>query len=153
MANSMLESLLAPYRAAVAGEDPDYENDPLYASLASTAAVRGGGGGGGASAPGGLSGLKALAAQLAAKRYGWSGDQWDALQELVQRESSWDPQADNPTSTAHGLFQFLESTRNNYGIGLNASPKAQIAAGLRYIQDRYGSPSKALAFHDRENYY
>lgn len=42
MANSIFESLLAPYRSAVAGEDPDYENDPLYAALA-TAAPRVGG--------------------------------------------------------------------------------------------------------------
>ena len=29
-----LESLLAPYRRAVQGQDPDYERDPLYAFLA-----------------------------------------------------------------------------------------------------------------------
>lgn len=36
MANPILESLLAPYRSAIAGEDPDYENDPLYSALKGT---------------------------------------------------------------------------------------------------------------------
>lgn len=154
MANPILESLLAPYRSAIAGEDPDYENDPLYAALATAAPLGGGGHSRGSTAiPGGLEGIKALAARLAAKKHGWDGGQWDALQELVQRESSWNPQADNPESTAYGLFQFLDSTRDNYGIGLDASPKQQILAGLRYVKDRYSSPTKALEFHSSHGWY
>lgn len=150
MANPILESLLAPYRAAVAGQEPDYANDPLYAALA----PQGPSGAGGNQTPAGnLSGLQEMAAKLAAKKYGWTGDQWNALQELVSRESSWNPNADNPNSTAYGLFQFLQSTRDNYGLGLNADPKQQILAGLRYVSDRYGSPTAALSFHDQKGWY
>lgn len=79
-----------------------------------------------------------------AERRGWSGKEWDALYGLIQRESGWKPTAANPTSSAYGLFQFLDSTRKNYGITRDAPLTAQIEAGLRYIQDRYKTPSAAL---------
>lgn len=104
-------------------------------------------------APRAVGNIPDMVKRMAARKYGWGGDQWDALYELVSRESSWNPQADNPSSTAYGLFQFLDSTRQNYGIGLGAGPRKQARAGLRYIQDRYGDPLSALAFHDRNNYY
>lgn len=98
--------------------------------------------------------LQKLAQRLTARRHGWNGEgQWNALRELVMRESSWNPKADNPTSTAYGLFQFLDSTRENYGLGLDANARKQIIAGLQYIADRYGSPKKALRFHTRNNWY
>jgi len=81
------------------------------------------------------------------------GAQWNALSTLISKESSWNPKADNPTSTAYGLFQFLDSTRAAYGLSKNASPAEQAAAGARYIADRYGSPIAALAFHNRNNWY
>src|SRR5690606_9261952 len=43
-------------------------------------------------------------------RFGWSEREAAALIELVRRESGWNPTAQNPTSTAYGLFQFLNST-------------------------------------------
>lgn len=79
-----------------------------------------------------------------AERRGWSGSEWDALEGLIQRESGWNPNAKNPTSSAAGLFQFLDSTRKNYGISIDSPLTAQIEAGLRYIADRYKSPSAAL---------
>ena len=89
-----------------------------------------------------------------AEQYGWnSGAEWAALVDLVQRESSWNPQADNPTSTAYGLFQFLDSTWAGTGIGRTSDPVQQAIAGLRYIQSRYGSPSAAIAFHNSHNWY
>lgn len=87
---------------------------------------------------------RSLAQRMAAER-GWTGQEWDALVDLVQRESGWNPNAQNPTSTAYGLFQFLDSTRKNYGITRDASLQQQIDAGLRYIADRYRTPSGALA--------
>lgn len=82
-----------------------------------------------------------------------SGSQWSALVALVQKESSWNPNAKNPTSTAEGLFQFLAATRSAYGIKSGASVYDQTLAGAQYIKDRYGSPAKALAFHNRNNWY
>lgn len=83
-------------------------------------------------------------AQAAAAKRGWTGAQWNALADLVQRESGWNPNAKNPTSTAAGLFQFLDSTRANYGISRTSPLQAQIDAGLRYIADRYKTPQAAL---------
>lgn len=79
------------------------------------------------------------------------------LSELVARESSYDPNADNPSSSAHGLFQFLDSTRKNpaYG-GPNVDwndPQQQVLAGIKYVVARYGTPEKALAFWDKNKWY
>lgn len=79
--------------------------------------------------------------------------QWAELNSLVSSESGWNPQADNPSSTAYGLFQFLEGTRDNYGLPLNAGPKAQIKAGLSYINDRYGDVENAWDFHLKNGWY
>ncbi|MGH3500932.1 MAG: transglycosylase SLT domain-containing protein, partial [Nocardioidaceae bacterium] len=80
---------------------------------------------------------------LAASMFGWTGAQWQALKALVQHESGWNSAADNPTSSAHGLFQFLSSTRAAYGIPLSNNAQTQAPAGLSYISDRYGTPAAA----------
>jgi hypothetical protein len=100
-----------------------------------------------------VSDLQQLVKNMARRREGWGGKQWGALEELISRESGWDPNADNPTSTAHGLFQFLDSTRQNYGVTTNSPLRKQVRAGLNYIDDRYDSPAAALRFHDRMNWY
>lgn len=88
-------------------------------------------------------GIQKLAQRMAAG-YGWTGGQWAALRTLVQNESGWNPNAANPTSTAYGLFQFLDSTWSSVGAVKTSSPVGQISAGLRYIKSRYGSPASAL---------
>jgi hypothetical protein len=78
------------------------------------------------------------------------------LTELVGRESSWNPKADNPSSTAYGYGQFLTSTRNAYQRKMGLSydnPVHQLIMMAQYVKDRYGTPEKALAFWDKHNYY
>ncbi|MGD6936101.1 peptidoglycan DD-metalloendopeptidase family protein [Bacillus infantis] len=78
------------------------------------------------------------------------------LTELIGRESSWNPSAKNPKSTAHGYGQFLKQTRADYEkkTGLSYSdPVAQILMTAQYVKDRYGSPEKALLFWDKNRYY
>jgi len=75
--------------------------------------------------------------------------------ELVARESSFNPNAKNSKSTARGLFQFLDSTRKNYG-GSKVNwddPYQQAVAGLKYIKDRYGTPENALLHWDKNKWY
>src|SRR5690606_34044330 len=80
--------------------------------------------------------VKAIAAQ-----YGWgSGREWQALDQLIQRESSWDPTIKNPNSSAAGLFQKMTSIHGP----LEPTIAGQARWGLNYIKDRYGSPSAAL---------
>lgn len=89
--------------------------------------------------------LKQMVQSMAAQR-GWTGSNWTALNSLIQAESGWRPSAQNPTSTAYGLFQFLNSTWKTVGGTKTSDPKMQTVYGLKYIADRYGSPSKAWNF-------
>jgi hypothetical protein len=79
-----------------------------------------------------------------------------AMTELIGRESSWNHKADNPTSTAYGYGQFLDSTESNYEkkMGLNYdNPVHQLIMMTQYVKDRYGTPEKALAFWDKNKWY
>ena len=79
-------------------------------------------------------------AKLQAK--GW-GQYWKDLDQLVTNESGWNPTAQNPSSTAFGMFQFLDSTWKGTGISKTSDPSLQIDAGLKYIEKVYGNPSEA----------
>jgi hypothetical protein len=90
--------------------------------------------------------------QLQAAAYGWTGEQWTALDKLWTRESGWNNTAQNPTSSAYGIAQFLDSTWAKYGPK-TADPTLQIRYGLAYIRDRYGSPSAAWAHETAQGWY
>lgn len=78
---------------------------------------------------------------------GWSDKEWSCLDELVYRESRWDMSANNPKSSAYGLFQVLKTPEDS-------TLYDQVQAGLRYIDSRYdGSSCKALRHHNRKNWY
>lgn len=74
-------------------------------------------------------------------RFGWGLDQWNALDRLVQGESSWNPNAANPTSSARGLFQKMTSIHGP----VEPTVEGQAMWGLNYIKSRYGSPTAAYA--------
>lgn len=77
-----------------------------------------------------------------AARYGWAGGaEWVALYNLIQGESSWNPNAANPTSSARGLFQKLTKLHGP----LESTIEGQAEWGLNYIKGKYGSPSAAFA--------
>jgi hypothetical protein len=63
------------------------------------------------------------------------------------------PTAQNPTSTAYGIAQFLNGTWGSTGIAKTSDPFKQIDAGLVYIEERYGSPCAAWDFHQANNWY
>lgn len=89
---------------------------------------------------------RAIVRERASRDRGWTGREWRCLHELIRRESRWDPNADNPRSTAQGLFQVL---RQQPGL----SVEKQTTIGIRYIAHRYDTPCRALAFHDRKGWY
>jgi hypothetical protein len=97
-------------------------------------------------------GIKGMVQKLAENAFGWTGGQWDALSKLVQKESSWNPNAKNPSSSAFGLFQFLDGTWGAYGEK-TSDPRLQAQYGMQYIKDRYGTPENALNFHNEHNWY
>lgn len=85
---------------------------------------------------------------------GWnSGTQWADLVSLWNQESGWRNTAQNPTSTAYGIAQFLNSTWAGTGYSKTSDPAIQIKAGLKYIQNRYGSPANAWAHERAYNWY
>lgn len=91
--------------------------------------------------------------KMVAARYGWDGgSEWAALDALVNKESSWNPTIKNPSSTAYGLFQFLDSTWGPYGPK-TSDPRLQAEYGLKYINSRYADPIGAWAFHRSHNWY
>lgn len=93
-------------------------------------------------------------AQNIAGNYGWSDPaQLAAWYKLGMKESGWRNTAQNPTSTAYGIGQFLNSTWGGYGIPKTSDPALQVEAMARYIKARYGSPAAALAFHNSHNWY
>ena len=82
--------------------------------------------------------------------FGWGfGKQWDAINWLVNKESSWNPKAANPRSSARGLFQKMTSIHGP----VEKTAGGQANWGLNYIKGRYGTPVGAMNFHKRKGYY
>ena len=75
-----------------------------------------------------------------------SKHEWNSLFALWNKESRWDYTANNPHSTAYGIPQLLKMDEST-------PMERQIELGLKYIKHRYGTPSKALAFHNRNGWY
>lgn len=85
-------------------------------------------------------------------QFGWGTDQKQPLISLWNQESGWNPTAQNPTSTAYGIAQFLDSTWGPYGQK-TSDPATQITYGLEYIRNSYGSPAGAWAHEIADNWY
>lgn len=68
----------------------------------------------------------------AASRYGIPADH---LYVLAHIESGGDPTAQNPHSSAGGLFQFLDGTARDYGLTNKYDPQANADAGARFYRD------------------
>lgn len=135
--------------------------NPQYQTPMSSGGGGGSGGGNIGAAGSGISGsvpsnprANFQFAQNIAGNYGWGSPQeLAAWYQLGMKESGWNNNAQNPTSTAYGIGQFLNSTWGGYGIPKTADPAQQVEAMARYIKARYGSPSKALSFHISHNWY
>lgn len=87
---------------------------------------------------------------------GFSPDWAVPLTEIVKKESSFNPKAKNPKSTAYGYGQFLASTRANYEKKLGLSydnPVNQLIMMMHYVKDRYKTPQNALSFWNKNKWY
>jgi hypothetical protein len=89
----------------------------------------------------------ALAKQFAVtqmKVFGWGPSQMAALEPLWNGESGWRWNAENQSSGAYGIPQSLPASKMaSAGKDWHENAFTQILWGLRYIKDRYGSPSAA----------
>jgi resuscitation-promoting factor RpfB len=99
----------------------------------------------------------ALGKRMAAQR-GWTGSQWGCLDALWEKESRWSADAVETAYTgpgtptyAYGIPQANPADFGHpYPLG-DARP--QIAWGLRYIADRYGTPCSAWSHEESDNWY
>lgn len=90
-----------------------------------------------------------LGRRMAAQR-GWTGSQWQCLDQLWHHESGWNHQISNDLSGAHGIPQALPPEKmRTAGADWRTNPATQIAWGLDYIASRYGTPCAAWSFWQR----
>lgn len=95
---------------------------------------------------------QALGKEMAAQ-YGWTGAQWEALNNIVMSESGWDTSAANP-SGAYGIPQALPGSKMAAaGPNYKTSARTQIKWMLGYIRSRYGTPEHAWQFHLANGWY
>jgi hypothetical protein len=86
--------------------------------------------------------IKQLAQQIY-QQAGLPPGDWGIFDQLITRESGWNPTAQNPKSTAFGLGQFLDTTWAGVGGSKTSDPAKQLALTMAYIKQRYGSPAAA----------
>lgn len=77
---------------------------------------------------------------------------------IIQHESGGNPTADNPTSTAFGIWQGLDSTRRAYAARFGFDPNTtdvnqQLTMFRAYIRDRYGTAENAMRFWQAHHWY
>ena len=97
---------------------------------------------------------QAYAKDLCLNTYGWTKNDFNCLVKLVERESSWNPNAVNKSSGATGLFQALPASKMaSEGNDYRTNYKTQIKWGCKYIKNRYGTPTKAWNFWQQHHWY
>jgi hypothetical protein len=104
--------------------------------------------GGGVS--GGNAANRTLGQQIAASM--GLGGQFSAIDYVFSHESGWNNLAQNPTSTAYGIAQFLDSTWATVGGHKTSDPSLQIEYGLKYM-NKYGGPNGAASFWQGHHWY
>jgi len=81
----------------------------------------------------------------------------DARSWIIAHESGGNPRAQNPTSSASGLYQFIDGTWRSLGGSTahakDASVAEQNAIADRYVAQRYGSWEGAKAFWISHGWY
>jgi hypothetical protein len=103
---------------------------------------------------GSKSGNKKYAELYINQEFGWGEKQFACLETLWFRESNWNHKATNPVTGAYGIPQSLPGKKMaTSGDDWKTNPATQIKWGASYIEDRYGTPCKALDFFYDRNWY
>ncbi len=79
--------------------------------------------------------------------------QFVCLTRLIGKESAWKPEAQNPTSTASGIGQMLDSTVSSLGMKKSDSAVSQLVATLSYISRRHVTPCGAWKHFQNKGWY
>lgn len=97
---------------------------------------------------------QAYAKNLCINTYGWTENDFNCLVKLWERESNWNPNAHNKSSGAHGICQALPASKMaSEGSDYMTNYKTQIRWGLKYITNRYGTPSNAWTHSQQKGWY
>jgi len=72
-------------------------------------------------------------------------NQYHCFVKIIHKESRWDPNAKN--GSHYGLGQMRSQWYRNL------DPYRQIDQTIKYITNRYNTPCKAWAFHERKGWY
>jgi hypothetical protein len=109
--------------------------------------MAGPGSGGSTSIPGNVQQV----VQTIAGHLGWSVSDWD---KVISRESGGSLTAQNPTSKAYGIAQFIQGPSEYYQWGGNPSTiSGQLIAMANYMASRYGNPTNAWAHEVKFGWY
>lgn len=101
-----------------------------------------------------LSALQSYAYDLVINSYGWSEEDFNALVNLWNKESGWNPNSHNSSSGAHGIPQALPASKMaSEGGDYYTNGETQIRWGLKYIAQRYGSPLNAWSHSQSVGWY
>ncbi len=93
-------------------------------------------------------------AQIQVAARGWAPSEFQCLVNLWNRESQWNPYAENASSGAYGIPQSLPGSKMaTAGADWRTNPETQITWGLGYIADRYGTPCSAWAHSNAVGWY
>ena len=96
---------------------------------------------------------RSLAKPLVAAQ-GWSDSEYQCLVLLWNRESQWNPYAENASSGAYGIPQALPGSKMaSAGADWRTNPITQINWGIGYIKGRYGTPCSAWAHSNTVGWY
>ncbi|MGW7258484.1 aggregation-promoting factor C-terminal-like domain-containing protein [Streptomyces sp. NPDC054834] len=80
--------------------------------------------------------------------------QFNAFNNIVERESGWNIAATNSSSGAYGLVQALPGSKMaSAGSDWKTNAATQIKWGLDYMKSRYGSPAAAWKFWQANGWY
>jgi hypothetical protein len=77
----------------------------------------------------------------------------EMLSYIKHKESSGNPTAQNPNSTAYGLYGFLDQTWSSVGCVKTADPVEQERCAVLYMEQRYGGIEGAYYFHLANDWY
>ena len=96
---------------------------------------------------------RSLAKSLVAAQ-GWGDSEYQCLVLLWNRESQWNPYAENASSGAYGIPQALPGSKMaSAGADWRTNPITQINWGIGYIKGRYGTPCSAWAHSNAVGWY
>jgi len=102
-----------------------------------------------------MSPLDKLSPQKIAKEL-LTPESYKCWHKIVEKESHFNPKAQNPTSTASGIGQLLEGTYSSLGMQISRDGTAQLVAMLAYVNRRFGGKNalcSAWKFHQEKGWY